>query len=365
MTDPFGMARRFWSNDPNYLIFQITSRCNAACEHCFNWRNTQDPARLRDRELSLEEIEKLTNTLPPMLLVNLCGGEPTLRNDLPEIVSLFSRNTMAKYITIPTNGFLPNRTEEMFGRIFSENPDTFFRLGISLDGWEEEHDRIRRHPGGFQKALVTAGKLRELKSRYPNFFVEANIVFSKDTQDSIDDLVDRIHSTDLFDSIAVLYIRGNPKDPELLQPDLEKYRKINQRIIETFRVKRHPLARVLEALTEMVVETVIKAEKTHRNCFRCFAADRFVVLNARGDLYPCEILENRLIGNVRDWDYDIPAMLACPAARDIRVYARTCVCTWECAINMSFIYQPLQSLRVVARAFSNSTRNDAHRHISG
>ncbi len=353
MADPFGMARRLWSNNPSYLIFQITSRCNAACEHCFNWRNTQDPARRSDRELSLDEIEKLTKKLPPMLLVNLCGGEPTLRSDLPEIVSLFSRNTGAKYITIPTNGFLPDRTEEVFGRIFCENPGTFFRLGISLDGWEEEHDRIRRHPGGFQKVLVTAGKLRELKSRYPNFFAEANIVFSKNTQGSIDDLVNRIHSTELFDSIAVLYIRGNPKDPELLQPDLEKYRKINCRIIETFRVKRHPAARVLEALTEMVVETVIKAERTRKKCYRCFAADRFAVLNARGDLYPCEILENRLIGNVRDWEYDIPAMLESKVAGDIRDYARTCVCTWECAINMSFIYQPLQSLRVVTRALSN------------
>ncbi|NOQ23216.1 MAG: hypothetical protein GQ565_11285 [Candidatus Aegiribacteria sp.] len=111
---------------------------------------------------------------------------------------------------------------------------------------------------------------------------------------------------------------------------------------------------MLEALTEMVVETVIKAEKIHKNCYRCFAADRLAVLNAKGDFYPCEILENRLIGNVRDWEYDIPSMLIFPAALDIREWARTCVCTWECAINMSFIYQPLQYLRVVTRALSNT-----------
>jgi len=337
------MAGRFWRKNFNYLVFQITSRCNAACEHCFNWRNVRNAAGQKNIELSLDEIEELTEKLPPMLLVNLCGGEPTMRSDLPEIVSLFSRNTGARYITIPTNGFLPDSTEEVFGRIFSENPDTFFRLGISLDGWEEEHDRIRRHPSGFQKVLKTAGTLQEMKSRYSNYFVEANIVFSKNTQDSIDDLVTRIHSTKLFDSIAVLYIRGNPEDPELLKPDLEKYRKINRRIIETFRVKRHPSARILEALTDMVVETVIKAEKTSKNCFRCFAADRFAVLNSKGDLYPCEIMEDRLIGNVRNWKYDIPAMLESPVAKEIREFAKTCVCTWECAINMSFIYQPLQS----------------------
>lgn len=348
------MARRLWSNEANYMIFQITNRCNAACEHCFNWRKVQNPENLRDMELSLEEIEKMTEKLPPMLLVNLCGGEPTMRKDLPEIVSLFTKNTGAKYITIPTNGFLPEKTEEVFGRIFSENPDTFFRMGISLDGWEEEHDRIRKHPGGFQKALKTAKVFRELRKRSKNFFVEANIVFSRNTQDTIDDLVSDIHSTDLFDSIAVLYIRGNPKDPQLMQPDLEKYKAVNRRIVETFRVQRHPSARMLEALTEMVVKKVIEAEKTHKHCFNCFAARRFTVLNANGDLFPCEILEKWLIGNIRDYDFDIPAMLDSKVARDVRDYAKTCVCTWECAINMSFVYQPLQSLKVAGRAIANT-----------
>ncbi|MCD4708100.1 MAG: radical SAM protein [Candidatus Sabulitectum sp.] len=354
MGDPVGMAKRLWSNDPNYLIFQITNRCNAACEHCFNWRKVQNPDNLRDRELSLEEIEKLTKKLPPMLIVNLCGGEPTMRTDLPEIVSLFTANARAKYITIPTNGFLPEKTEEIFDRTFRESPDTFFRIGISLDGWEEEHDRIRKHPGGFRKTLETAKVFRRLRNRYKNFFVEANIVFSRNTQDTIDDLVSSIHSTDLFDSIAVLYIRGNPKDPQLMQPDLEKYKAVNRKITETFRVRRHPSARILEALTEMVVEKVIEAEKTDKHCYRCFAADRFTVLSANGDLFPCEILEDRLIGNIRDHDYNIPAMLDSRIASEIREHAKKCVCTWECAINMSFIYQPLQALKVAGRAFSNA-----------
>lgn len=345
---------RFWQNRFNYLLFQVTSRCNARCEHCFNWRNTRDAARTVQEELSLDEIRMITEKLPPMLLVNLCGGEPTLREDLPEIVLAFSGNTDARYITIPTNGFLPERTREMFGRIFAGSPATFFRIGISLDGWEEEHDRIRKHPGGFEKTLRTAAMLRELKKKHENFFSEANIVFSTDTQDTIDELVSRIEGTGLFDSIAVLYIRGNPEDPELMQPDLERYREINRRILNTFSVRRHPSARVLEALTEKVVETVIKAEETGEPCFRCFAADRLAVLNARGDLYPCEILEDRMIGNVRDHDYNIPDMLRSRKARELRAYARTCVCTWECAINMSFIYQPLRSLEVLGRAVRNT-----------
>ncbi|MCD6587674.1 MAG: radical SAM protein [Candidatus Fermentibacteraceae bacterium] len=351
MVNPLEMARRFWGGDTNYMIFQITDRCNAACEHCFNWRKVRNPD---NRELSLAEIEKLADKLPPMLLVNLCGGEPTMRTDLPEIVFLFSHKSKAKYITIPTNGFLPDKTEEIFGRIFGENPDTFFRIGISLDGWEEEHDRIRRHPGGFKKTLSTAKILQKIKQSYDNFFVEANIVFSRKTQDTIDDLVTNIHSTGLFDSIAVLYIRGNPENPQLMQPDLEKYKAVNQRIADVFRVERHPSARILEALTELVVEKVIEAETTQKHCFACYTVKRFFVLHANGDLYPCEILEDKLIGNVREHGYDIPTMLKSDVAEDIRQYAKSCTCTWECAINMSFIYNPLQSVKVVSRSFSRA-----------
>jgi len=351
MVNPLEMAGRFWGGDANYMIFQVTDRCNAACEHCFNWRKVKKPD---NRELSLTEIEKLTDKLPPMLLVNLCGGEPTLRADLPEIVSLFSHKSKAKYITIPTNGFLPDRAEEVFGRIFSENSNTFFRIGISLDGWEEEHNRIRRHPGGFTKTLRTAEILQKMKTQHKNFFVEANIVFSRKTQDTVDDLVTKIHATELFDSIAVLYIRGNPEDSLLMQPDLGKYRAVNKRIADVFRVARHPSARILEALTELVVEKVIEAETTRKHCFTCYAAQRFFVLHANGDLLPCEILEDKLIGNVREHDYDIPAMLKSGVAEDIRQYAMSCTCTWECAINISFIYNPLQSSKVVFRSFSRT-----------
>jgi len=358
MVNPLEMAGRFWGKDANYMIFQVTDRCNAACEHCFNWRKVRNPG---NQELSLAEIEKLTDKLPPMLLVNLCGGEPTLRTDLPEIVSLFSHKSKAKYITIPTNGFLPDRTEEVFGRIFSENPNAFFRIGISLDGWEEEHSRIRRHPGGFTKTLRTAEILQKMKHQHKNFFVETNIVFSRKTQDTIDDLVTKIHSTGLFDSIAVLYIRGNPEDPQLIQPDLEKYRAVNQRVANVFRVERHPSARILETLTELVVEKVIEAETTRKHCFTCYAAKRFFVLQANGDLHPCEILEDKLIGNVREHDYNIPAMLKSDIAYDIRQHAMSCTCTWECAINMSFIYNPLQSAKVVSRSFSRTISKRAKR----
>ncbi len=346
-----GLLQRLWGRRVSYLIFHVTSRCNAACEHCFNWRNTQLSGGKGEDELTLSEIEQIVRKLPPMLLVNLCGGEPFMREDLADIVALFREHTGVKYVTIPTNAFLPDRTVDQLERIFRENPDVFFRLGVSLDGWEEEHDRIRRHRNGFAKVIETVTRLKELKKEHTNFFVEANIVFSKNTQDGVDDLAAKIKSLGLFDSIAILFIRGRPQDLELLDIDLELYRESSRKLIEAFRVRRHPAHRILEAMTAITVDTIVETKEKEKSCFRCLAAGKFAVINARGEVYPCELLEDQMLGNIREYDYDLCRILKTRKARELKKKEiKKCFCTWECAINMSLVYDPIQSLRVFGRA---------------
>ena len=90
------------SNKISYLIFNVTARCNAFCDFCWNWKRVsaagmyheENPEKLPNRrdELSFEEIEKISLNLPDILLMNLCGGEPYIREDLSEIVNLFVKN---------------------------------------------------------------------------------------------------------------------------------------------------------------------------------------------------------------------------------------------------------------------------------
>jgi hypothetical protein len=83
----------------NYLYFMVTSRCNAFCDFCWNWKNVADAGKLHRpgdpvlrKELSLEEIDRFTRKLPSMLLVDFFGGESFFRQDLKEIISLFAVN---------------------------------------------------------------------------------------------------------------------------------------------------------------------------------------------------------------------------------------------------------------------------------
>jgi len=86
---------------PSYFIFYPTSRCNLSCSHCFY----HDSLNKKFNELSIEEINKFTKTMDPLLHLIITGGEPYLREDIDEIVKIFYENTKVPIISIPSNGF--------------------------------------------------------------------------------------------------------------------------------------------------------------------------------------------------------------------------------------------------------------------
>ncbi len=78
----------------------VTNRCNQECVHCCN-----RPQRgLRGRELSLEEIERVGRECRALgaWSLGLYGGEPTLREDLPEIVRVLVPHIPT--VELDTNG---------------------------------------------------------------------------------------------------------------------------------------------------------------------------------------------------------------------------------------------------------------------
>ena len=95
--------------EPLSIVHFLTNRCNARCSFCFiDFENPE----IFKKELSLDEIEKLTKNLGSSILnVNFTGGEPFARKDIQEIAELYIKNTTIQSIYITTNGSLPDRIE--------------------------------------------------------------------------------------------------------------------------------------------------------------------------------------------------------------------------------------------------------------
>ena len=128
------------------LIFFVTSRCNAKCRTCFYWEELNS-----DDDLSFDEIERISATMPPFREIWLSGGEPTLREELVDVLSLFYRRNGVRSVNLPVNGLLPDRLVQVLESTFAACPELRVNLNLALDGIGPTHDAIRGVPGNFDR----------------------------------------------------------------------------------------------------------------------------------------------------------------------------------------------------------------------
>ena len=76
---------------PYYVQFYINGKCNLKCRQC-NIVETNS----RVTEMSLDEISIAAQNLKKIggAIVLLTGGEPFMRKDLPQIVEIFTKNSL-------------------------------------------------------------------------------------------------------------------------------------------------------------------------------------------------------------------------------------------------------------------------------
>ena len=124
----------------------VTYRCNARCTMCNRYKVPSKP----EEEISIETIKKL----PKMYFTNITGGEPFIREDLPEIVRELLKKS--DRIVISTNGFFTDRIIAL-ARQFPQ-----VGIRISIEGLENTNNEIRGLPNGFQRGYRTLKKLRSM-----------------------------------------------------------------------------------------------------------------------------------------------------------------------------------------------------------
>lgn len=330
----------------------VTSTCNARCQHCFY------PINQRKNELTLEEIERFVQTMPPIRLLLFSGGEPFLRKDLPEIVAAYHRHCRFFTASIPTNGWSAAKIGAMTERICSIAPDLHLGVTVSLDGMGEYHDKVRRLPGLWDNAIATLQALSELAGRFPNLTVGVNTVFMRENQADLAPLCEFIHDHVHPTFHTLIYIRGNPLgDPSLAtQLDTGRYlelsRWLDARYNDDTRWRagwRGVRARARHEVNRRRYEYI--ARQAGGGGFEgfCLAGEREFVMSETGDIFGCELIEER-IANVREQGYDYPRVLAAADAFVAAKRARLCRCTHECNTRTKILFDRGQALPIAAAA---------------
>ena len=332
---------------PVSLIFFVTSRCNLLCTHCFYWEELNKSKN----ELNLDEIETISRDLPNLLSVSLTGGEPYLRPDLPEIAAAFEQNSHVRNIQIPSNGLLVEKTVSRAEQLLQKVRRARVCTGVSLDGPEDIHNRIRQNPKSFKRALETLVELKKLKPSFPNLSVGVALTVSSANQSRLDEFYRFVEEELQPDAITVTLVRGNPLDPSLKQVDLNAYHDFSRRAIEYRRAHR-----LTDRWSELLV--IAKEEETYRligqaavathRISPCYGGELIAVLSETGEVYPCETLDKSM-GNVRNFGGNFAKLWKAERAREARRYQKElgCQCTYECAMSVNTLFNPKRALRIL------------------
>lgn len=131
-----------------YLQWDSTNNCNLGCTHCYHPIHVQDE-NLMDLEEVKDMLDDLSNTAEKWSMIpriSISGGEPLMRRDLLDILRYANKKRILTAIL--TNGTLltPKKANEIF-------ETGVRRLQVSLDGRKDTHNKIRRRPFAYGKAL--------------------------------------------------------------------------------------------------------------------------------------------------------------------------------------------------------------------
>jgi hopanoid biosynthesis associated radical SAM protein HpnH len=150
---------------PSVLMLEPLYTCNLACLGCAVERHT---GKLSDR-LPLEKCLKAAEDCGAPI-VSLCGGEPTLYPELPQLVQgLIDRG---RYLFLCTNALALDK--KVFDII---PPHRQLFINVHLDGLRDTHDLVCDRAGVYDKALEM---IRESKRR--GYIVMTNTTVFKETE---------------------------------------------------------------------------------------------------------------------------------------------------------------------------------------
>lgn len=297
--------------------------------------------------MTLDEILKMIDSFSKELFnVNLTGGETFMFPWLEEVIDAYMVRTEVKSILITTHGGFTEKTLPLMNNVCNRYPEGHFVVSISIDGMEELHNRLRQMKGLYQKALATYRGL--LKLNKPNLDAQINIVLQKENQNVIKKTIRHLVETENIHSLTLSIVRGDTSDPHSKDVDVTLYQEAAN-LIEYYihagklrQFKRNTEGFLLNAKNTISRRVIGRIARTGDFVSPCVAGRFFGVVYADGTVYPCELLTNSRLGNLREVGYNFKTIWTSDRTTEVRrsIIENKCTCTYECAWTANILFNP-------------------------
>ncbi len=249
------------------VMWEITSRCNMHCRHCFA---TPSP----ERDLPLSTVLDILRSMADagVRKVAITGGEPLMRDDALRILSYIAELGMLPKLL--TNGVLIDRAVvEHLAAIDG------IEVSVSIDGaTAKTHDSIRRCRGAFDRVMQSLRLLAE----YPAVQLNTTCVVTSLNQGDLPQIVEiaRSFSAQSVNFSALLDVAG---------VDLPHIRAYRTRCPLSADVTAEVLRSAAEARARYSDIAVRTIGLTSGDRVRCPAGHTVVYVDPQGGIHPCSL----------------------------------------------------------------------------
>ncbi|MCR4678149.1 MAG: radical SAM protein [Lachnospiraceae bacterium] len=280
------------------MVFPCTYKCNAKCIMC------SIPER-KLSDLDVKEFERFFSDkrLRNLKSVNITGGEPTLRADLPDLVNMIlDKCPMINEILVNTNGLLPDLIYSQVERILSLlNENIKLWVFVSLDALDETAEYIRGVAKAGEKARETIEKLKKLKDRYANFEIAISCTISSANYDRLRAIYDYARERGIcidfiYATVNSAYINSAPKADNFVMDEQQK------EVVASFLEAIDDYSNVVSSKA-FIIRMVkrLRGEKLTKQCI--LREGRGILLEADGTVRPCGMADELLLGHIQDEEY--------------------------------------------------------------
>jgi sulfatase maturation enzyme AslB (radical SAM superfamily) len=343
---------------PTVLIYNCTWVCDARCEMCNNWKHGD-----RKADMTLDQLEPVMRHpfWGHIENLNISGGEPTTRNDLPEMVEMFQRHLpRMRKIGINTTGLTPHRAIPMLTRIvkFCAAHDLLLSVRVSLDGIGDIHNQVRHVERGFDKASQTIAAMQALAAEYSTFqFGIASTIFATNLEDA-ENILAWARSNKLDVVFNMLRFTDAMLNNKELEPQVGFHEREEQFMRRFFLDRVHEES-VFSGQAFMYLHYADMIANGYKRTMPCPFRTQGLLLNPYGDLHYCE--NSQAIGNVLTMPAEALYFRADNLAHREEVKDKVCpTCLSPCQVNVGAMKQFVPYARFLVRAYR--VKQDPSRH---
>jgi MoaA/NifB/PqqE/SkfB family radical SAM enzyme len=344
---------------PTVLIYNCTWVCDARCTMCNNWKWGD-----RKSDMTLAQLDPVMRHpfWGAVENLNISGGEPTTRNDLPEIVEMFHRHLpRLRKIGINTTGLTPHRAIPMLTRIvqFCAENDILISIRVSLDGIGDVHNQVRDVKRGFEKASQTIDAMQALSKVHDNFqFGIASTIFATNMEDA-----ENILAWARTKGLDVVFNMLRFTDAMLHNKQLEEkigFREREETFMRKFFLDRVQEESVLSGQAFMYLHYADMIANGYQRTMPCPFQSQGLLLNPNGDLHYCENSEK--LGNVLDDSAESLYFKAENLMHRRHLKDKVCpTCLSPCQVNVGAMKQFVPYAKFLKRAYQ--VKKDPQRHL--